>query len=208
VASESYAAAPPGRVVEWFRSGLRRKIAAAVVPALLCATLGWLLLMLGSALVRSRCPETALVHHPAFPAAAVVDAEGHPAMAVELLPVEQALLGGGLVTALVSPLLLVHLLSRRGRRRESELLLRTDGLSLRSGDDSIWVTWDEIEEVVHRPEQRGVALVLHDGTEVVLDARFEGVDGAELTRRIRSVRSRALFGLLAPEPWPERTARG
>jgi hypothetical protein len=197
-----------GRVVEWFRTGLRRRIASAVIPALVAATLGWLLLVLGARLIGARAPEATMLRRATLPAAAVVDADGHPAAPIAPSPLELMLLLGGGCMAMASPFFLVFRLFRKGASSEAELLLRTDGLVLRAGEEETTVPWEEVEEVIHRPRPgtraEDVLLVRHDGTEVVLDADFDGVDASQLVLRIRSVRNRALFGLLEPQTWPER----
>jgi hypothetical protein len=195
-------------VVEWFRTDLRRGFLAAIAPALICACVGWFFVVLGSRMVTSRLPAAGLGRGPTLPVAAMVDGDGRPLDALELQPVEGGLLGLGALLAIASPFLLAHRLLRRWRTDECELLLRTDGLVLRSGEEETTVPWDEVEEVVHRPKPEGkggdVLLVRHDGTEVLLDAPFDGVEPPDLVRRIRSVRNRALFGFLEAEPWPER----
>ncbi len=203
---------PPGsRIVEWFRAEPRPSLHVALLPAILCATIGWLLLSVAGRMIASRPPHFVGPVRATLPAAAIVDATGAPAEAVVVEPAERVAVVFGTFLVLMSPLALVVRLRARGRASVVELLLRTDALVVRDARAETAIAWDELEEArLDRGAEGGdarITLARHDGTELGLDARFPEITPEELVLRIRAVRGRALFGLLEPPAWPER-ARG
>ncbi len=194
-------------MLEWFRTEPRPSVHAALLPAILFATFGWLLLSLAGRMIAAS-PDRVAAPSITAPTEAIVDAEGERAAVRRVPPLERALLLAGTLIVMVSPLLLVYRLQWRSRVGCMELLLRTDALVLREAGEEIVVRWDELEEArlgLPAGAPAKITLARHDGSELELEARFTGITPDELARRIRAVRGRALFGLLEPPAWPERT---
>ncbi|MBC7174346.1 MAG: hypothetical protein H5U40_18010 [Polyangiaceae bacterium] len=199
--------APQPMLIEWFRTEPRLSLHGAILPAILCASFGWLLLALSGPMFTARPPHRMLSPRSTLPSVAIVDEQGDPFAATARPAREQAMALSGTLLVMVSPLLLVYRLRRRGRGETAELLLRSDALVHREGGDETLLPWGDLEEVrstadAERPQ---IELVRHDGTELVIEARFVGASAAEIAARIRAIRGRALFGLLEPSSWPERS---
>jgi hypothetical protein len=200
-----------GRVVEWFRMEPRSGLRGVLLPAVLCATFGWLLLSLAGRMISARSPYLTAPLRSTLPSAAVVDAQGNSMHAGTTTNAERATMLGGTLLVMLSPVALVARLRRRSRAPVTELLLRTDALVLRQAGEEVTLPWDQLEEARLEREPRDksakITLARHDGSELELEARYVGITPDELLLRIRAIRGRALFGLLEPPAWPER-ARG
>lgn len=204
------AARAEARVLEWFRADSRPRLYAAILQAIFCATLGWLLLSLAGSLGAARPPRLGSPPRTTLPVQAIVDADGEPVAPRGLRDTDRSMLFLGTLLVMLSPVALVYRLQRQSRAGLPELLVRTDGLVLREGTAETVVPWDELEDA--RLARRlgappTITLERRDGTELELEARFAGITPEELTLRIRAVRGRALFGLLETPAWPEHKGR-
>lgn len=76
------------------------------------------------------------------------------------------------------------------------LALRTDGVCLHQAGADTLVSWDMLDQV--RWDAPNAALVLEGAHQpaLVIVARFSGIDGPDLARRVQQVRRRALMNLL------------
>ena len=184
--------APPERVkvLDWFRVDVSARVLRVLVLSITIMVAG----AFGAASFVRTGSAARLMSQGGFPSRAIaVSAEGRP-----LTPMSstEATYGGlGLLVVLIGVGIGVFGLYRI-LSEDDYLALRQDGVLLVEGRVSRFVAWSDIDEVHHDPEADALVVTVRDQGEWRIAGRFNDADGAELAKRVASVRRRALFGLV------------
>lgn len=105
-----------------------------------------------------------------------------------------ALLIGGLALIIAGPLGTMAAL-RRILNEDRYVALRADGIFVHLSAPGTLIEWDRFEEA--EVDESGRLWLMDDaGLSQAVQARLDGIDPAQLTRRIGRVRTQALMGLL------------
>lgn len=172
------------KVVAGFQRDVRTRLVVALAPGALAWGIGATLLLFGLDPYIARGP-TRFTHR------STLHIEGP-------LPEERPntlLVGAGALLCLVSPFVFAFGL-RRSLDNDHYLLFRTDGLVRRTEGVLEVLLWDDIEDASVDDAGR-IVVRLRDDEFFVIDERFIGVTSAELAAKIREVRRKAVWGLLA-----------
>jgi hypothetical protein len=179
---------PP--IVEWYRLDASRRIFTTL-------TLGASIMLVGSIVSaaglfgsRGSIPHPMLMGHrrAMIGEDALATTERSPMLELTTGLVALGCLLGGGATAIVG--------LKRALSEERYLALRQDGALFVEEDTERFVAWEDLEDVRWDAATNALLFIGHDGVAVPLVARFADVTNEDLAQRVRSVRRRAVHGLL------------
>lgn len=173
------------KVVAGYQRDMRSRLVIALIPGALAWGIGATTLLFGLEPWLEHDPARYVRHRATFHAETEITQRAKPS----------ALVGIGAVLCLISPFVFAFGL-RSSLDNDHYLLFRTDGLAHRVRGVLEVFAWDDIEDASVDAEGR---LVVHmrDETFHVIDARFIGISGEGLASKVREIRRKAVWGLLA-----------
>ncbi len=183
---------PP--IVEWYRLDASRRIFVTL-------TLGASIMLVGSIVSaaglfgsRGSLPHPISMGHRRAMIGEEPIGDSNPTLELATGLIALACLLGGGATAIVG--------LKRALSEESYLALRHDGALFVKDETERFVAWDDLEDVRWDAPTNALLFIGHDGVAVPLVARFADVTNEDLAQRVRSVRRRAVHGLLRVPPAP------
>jgi hypothetical protein len=189
-------AASSGKIVEYYRIDVGRRMTSALALGAAVMTVGLLLVTVGTVVARpSRAAFLADQARDAAFRGTPVDAAGAPLDLTGTGPFEIVLGILGVVSLVVGGLIAITRLNAL-LREDRYLALRTDGAYFQDGDDRVLLLWEDVEAVRYDADADAVRFEQHDGAVWDRHERFAGMPLPELARRASEIRRKALFGLL------------
>lgn len=173
------------KVVVGFQRDVRSRLVLALLPGALAWGIGATSLLCGLEPWLSHDPARFIRNRPTF----------HAELREEGAPRPSALVAFGAVLCLLSPFVFAFGL-RRSLDNDHYLLLRSDGIARRDDGKVTVIPWDDVEDASVDREGR---LVVHlkDDSVQVWEERFVGVTTPELAQKVKEIRRKAVWGLLA-----------
>lgn len=176
------------RVIDGYKRDTRARFLRAMVPGIVCALLGALLLHTATRSMVRRDPASLFASRPT---SQIV----RPAPPAETPQGESVLFMLGTLLCLASPIVMALSL-RRTVDADDYLLLRTDGLVHQSGGRALLFPWDEVDAIRFEESTSSLVVVMLDGAEFPITERYLGAAPRELATRVADFRRKAMWNLL------------